>query len=91
MQVVREGTTLGYDNPGFESPWSVPRGTGHGIFAPDSLDISSSDGIVCSGTSTPAMLRPAQDTDSAYQEPAPSLAVSFTFLTSPAQPSMALF
>ena len=97
MQVVREGNTLGYDNPGFESPWSVPRGTGHGIFAPDSLDISSSDGIVCSSSSTPAMLRPHQDmTDSAHQDHsfAPSLTVIFTqhcnvlmlFLFRPHQP-----
>ena len=81
MQVVRQGTTQAYDNPGFESPWARPRGTGHGLYAPDSLDISSADGIVFSGSSsTPAMVRQQQDTDSAYQELsiAPSLAVIFT-------------
>ena len=80
MQVVRQGTTQAYDNPGFESPWARPRGTGHGLYAPDSLDISSADGIVFSGnSSTPAMVR--QQQDSAYQELsiAPSLAVIFTF------------
>ena len=79
MQVVRHGTTVAYDNPGFESPWNIPRRvTGFSLYAPDSPDISSSDAIVCSGTSTPAMFRPPRDTDSANQEPsiiAPSLAV----------------
>jgi len=73
VQVVRQGTTVGYDNPGFESPWSMPRGSGFGLYASESLDISSSDGIVCSGTSTPAMYRPTQDTASSI---ASSLAAS---------------
>ena len=83
MQVVRQGTTVGYDNPGFESPWNIPRGTGFGLYDPDSPDISSSDAIVCSGSSTPAMFRPPRDTDSTSQEPsiAPSLAVILTSLT----------
>ena len=80
VQVVRQGTTRGYDNPGFESPWNMPRGTGFGLYELESPDISSSDAIVCSGSSTPAMFRPPRDTNSANQEPsmAPSLAVILT-------------
>ena len=83
MQVVRQGTTVGYDNPGFESPWNIQRGTGFGLYALESPDISSSDAIVCSGSSTPATFRPPRDRDSAHQEPssAPSLEVIFTSLT----------
>ena len=78
VQVVRQGTTVGYDNPGFESPWNMPRGTGFGLYELESPDISSSDAIVCSGSSTPATFRPPRD--SAHQEPssAPSLEVRFT-------------
>ena len=68
VQVVRHGTAVGYDNPGFQSPWARP--------GPSGLDWPYSPQIVCEGSSTPARdncLKQA-DTDSAFQEP--SIAVS---------------
>lgn len=82
VTIIKRGNTVGYDNPGFESPWTsafskrAPKLST--LDWPDSPNIGHRDGIVCEGSSTPTrpMLKPL-DTDSAFQEP--SIAVSFNF------------
>jgi len=74
VTIVKRGNTVGYDNPGFESPWTsafskrAPKLST--LDWPDSPNIGHRDGIVCEGSSTPtrSMLKPL-DTDSAFQEP----------------------
>ena len=79
MTIVKRGNTVGYDNPGFESPWTsafskrAPKLST--LDWPDSPNIGHRDGIVCEGSSTPTRSRVKPlDTDSAFQEP--SIAVS---------------
>ena len=77
VTIVKRGNTVGYDNPGFESPWTSAfkkRATKLSTLDwPDTPNISRGSGIVCEGSSTPTRLKPL-DTDSAFQEP--SIAVS---------------
>ena len=76
VTITKRGNTVGYDNPGFDSPWARNRNSGPRLLStldwPDSPHIGSKDAVVCDGSSTPSRSKPA-DTDSAYQEP--SLAV----------------
>ena len=80
VTIIKRGSTTGYDNPGFESPWTsafsrrAPKLST--LDWPDSPNIGHRDGIVCEGSSTPTLARVAKplDTDSAFQEP--SIAVS---------------
>ena len=78
VTIVRRGNTVGYDNPGFDSPWARQRSGGPRLLStldwPDSPAIGSRDGVVCDGSSTPSKKTKPEDTDSAYQQP--SLAVS---------------
>ena len=77
VTIVKRGNTVGYDNPGFQSPWTSAfkkRATKLSTLDwPDTPNISRGSGIVCEGSSTPTRLKPL-DTDSAFQEP--SIAVS---------------
>ena len=84
VTIVKRGNTVGYDNPGFESPWTsafskrAPKLST--LDWPDSPNIGHRDGIVCEGSSTPTRsVHKSLDTDSAFQEP--SIAVSFKFST----------
>ena len=69
VTIHKRGTTVGYDNPGFDSPWvrSGPRLST--LEWPDSPAIGCRDSIVCDGSSTPTnrqkTFKPL-DTDSAY-------------------------
>ena len=81
VQIVKRGTTVGYDNPGFDSPMDFfKRSAGHKLSSmnwPDSPAIGSDDPVICEGSSTPAVSRAinkGRDSDSAFQEP--STAVS---------------
>ena len=80
VTIMRSGNTVGYDNPGFDSPWARQRSGGPRLLStlewPESPNICSRDDIVCDGSSTPSRMK-SQDTDSAYQEP--SLAVSYSY------------
>ena len=83
IQVVKRGTTVGYDNPGFDSPVDFfKRSSGPRLSTmnwSDSPVINSADPVICEGSSTPANSRAAakgKDADSAFQEP--STAVSCT-------------
>jgi len=71
VTIMRSGTTIGYDNPGFDSPWARQRSGGPRLLStldwPESPKIGRDD-IVCDGSSTPSRMK-SQDTDSAYQEP----------------------
>ena len=57
VTIVKRGNTVGYDNPGFESPWTsafskrAPKLST--LDWPDTPNISRRDGIVCEGSSTP--------------------------------------
>merc|ERR1719147_693578 len=72
VTIMRSGNTVGYDNPGFDSPWARQRSGGPRLLStlewPESPNICSRDDIVCDGSSTPSRMK-SQDTDSAYQEP----------------------
>ena len=88
VTIVKRGNTVGYDNPGFESPWTsafskrAPKLST--LDWPDTPNISRRDGIVCEGSSTPTKtkLKPL-DTDSAFQEPSIAVSVSCHRLISP--------
>jgi len=76
IQVVKRGTTVGYDNPGFDSPVDFfKRSSGPRLSTmnwSDSPVINSADPVICEGSSTPANSRAAargKDADSAFQEP----------------------
>ena len=83
VQIVQRGTTVGYDNPGFDSPvdfFKRRSGAGPKLSSmgwSGGPGIGSDDPVICEGSSTPAVSRAtarSKDTDSAFQEP--SLAVS---------------
>jgi hypothetical protein len=73
VQIVKRGTTVGYDNPGFDSPMDFfKRSAG-----PKLSSMNWPDPVICEGSSTPAVSRAinkGRDSDSAFQEP--STAVS---------------
>jgi len=82
VQIVQRGTTVGYDNPGFDSPvdFFKRRSAGPKLSSmgwAGGPGIGSGDPVICEGSSTPAVSRATtrgKDTDSAFQEP--SLAAS---------------
>jgi len=83
VQIVQRGTTVGYDNPGFDSPvdfFKRRSGAGPKLSSmgwSGGPGIGSDDPVICEGSSTPAVSRATtrgKDTDSAFQEP--SLAAS---------------
>ena len=83
VQIVQRGSTVGYDNPGFDSPvdfFKRRSGAGPKLSSmgwSGGPGIGSDDPVICEGSSTPAVSRATtrgKDTDSAFQEP--SLAVS---------------
>ena len=72
VTIVKTGNTVGYDNPGFASPWTsafskrAPKLST--LDWPDTPDISRRDGIVCEGSSPPTTTRISDiTTDSAFQ------------------------
>ena len=74
VQIAKRGTTVGYDNPGFDSPVDFfKRRAGPKLSSmgwPGSPAIGSDDPVICEGSSTPAVSRAAgKDSDSAFQEP----------------------
>ena len=84
VQIVKRGTTVGYDNPGFDSPMAFSRQTSRPLLStmdwPESPAINSADSVICEGSSTPARSRASgRDDDSAFQEPSvSSVAVSYS-------------
>eukprot|EP00092_Neocalanus_flemingeri_P026733 GFUD01028985.1.p1 GENE.GFUD01028985.1~~GFUD01028985.1.p1 ORF type:complete len:823 (+),score=177.04 GFUD01028985.1:158-2470(+) len=69
VQIMKRGSTVGYDNPGFGSPVDFCKRSSGPKLA--TMDIVSADPAICEGSSTPAR---DMDEDSAFQEP--SIAVS---------------
>jgi len=84
VQIVKRGTTVGYDNPGFDSPMAFSRQTSRPLLStmdwPESPAINSADSVICEGSSTPARSRASgRDDDSAFQEPSVSSVAASSF------------
>merc|ERR1712183_759557 len=83
VQIVKRGTTVGYDNPGFDSPMAFSRQTSRPLLStmdrPESPAINSADSVICEGSSTPARRASRRDDGSAFQEPSVSSVAASSF------------